>query len=590
MQINRIQIYALVLTLTLSLQAYGKGRKSNGPRLKSSPTDLRITDDDRVRFTTFFYEAIRFKEAGQYDQALEAYRMCETIDSLNGGLQSELGQLYAALGNSKAALKATKAAYNSAPDNWWYGINLVSLYAALKQLDKAIDVAGALQRVFPNKEEVYQILSTLYKQAEKPEKAIAALNKLEALTGIDGAISMDKFSIYLGMKQNKKAIAEIDKLSAKFPTDMRYKVLRGDIYMYQELPEKAFEIYKHVESEEPNNPYVYVSLSNYYKQQNNSELARVNVVKALKLDALEVEQKISILGDYVKDMIRDTIKLDETESMFKLLVERYPLEEKVYDYYAVFLQYRKRFPEALSMYETMLNINPKNEQTWLQIFQLRIQNANFEGLKTDADRAIAVFPENHPFYFYKGIAEIQLKNYPAALQANKKALSLATESDKAVQSDYYSQIGDVYYRMDSTLLAFEAYDKALEANPGNVYVLNNYAYYLSEKNQNLKKAESMSAKTIEKEPKNSTYLDTYAWIFYQQGNYSLAKFYIERAIDNLDNKQDPGVVLEHYGDILMKVGNPEKAFEIYQKSYQTENKTEILKKKIDELTQKLSEK
>lgn len=590
MQINRIQIYALVLTLTLSLQAYGKGRKSNGPRLKSSPTDLRITDDDRVRFTTFFYEAIRFKEAGQYDQALEAYRMCETIDSLNGGLQSELGQLYAALGNSKAALKATKAAYNSAPDNWWYGINLVSLYAALKQLDKAIDVAGALQRVFPNKEEVYQILSTLYKQAEKPEKAIAALNKLEALTGIDGAISMDKFSIYLGMKQNKKAIAEIDKLSAKFPTDMRYKVLRGDIYMYQELPEKAFEIYKHVESEEPNNPYVYVSLSNYYKQQNNSELARVNVVKALKLDALEVEQKISILGDYVKDMIRDTVKLDETESMFKLLVERYPLEEKVYDYYAVFLQYRKRFPEALSMYETMLNINPKNEQTWLQIFQLRIQNANFEGLKTDADRAIAVFPENHPFYFYKGIAEIQLKNYPAALQANKKALSLATESDKAVQSDYYSQIGDVYYRMDSTLLAFEAYDKALEANPGNVYVLNNYAYYLSEKNQNLKKAESMSAKTIEKEPKNSTYLDTYAWIFYQQGNYSLAKFYIERAIDNLDNKQDPGVVLEHYGDILMKVGNPEKALEIYQKSYQTENKTEILKKKIDELTQKLSEK
>ena len=590
MQVNRIQIYALVLTLTLSLQAYGKGRKSNGPRLKSSPTDLRITDDDRVRFTTFFYEAIRFKEAGQYDQALEAYRMCETIDSLNGGLQSELGQLYAALGNSKAALKATKAAYNSAPDNWWYGINLVSLYAALKQLDKAIDVAGALQRVFPNKEEVYQILSTLYKQAEKPEKAIAALNKLEALTGIDGAISMDKFSIYLGMKQNKKAIAEIDKLSAKFPTDMRYKVLRGDIYMYQELPEKAFEIYKHVESEEPNNPYVYVSLSNYYKQQNNNELARFNVVKALKLDALEVEQKISILGDYVKDMIRDTIKLDETESMFKLLVERYPLEEKVYDYYAVFLQYRKRFPEALSMYETMLNINPKNEQTWLQIFQLRIQNANFEGLKTDADRAIAVFPENHPFYFYKGIAEIQLKNYPAALQANKKALSLATESDKAVQSDYYSQIGDVYYRMDSTLLAFEAYDKALEANPGNVYVLNNYAYYLSEKNQNLKKAESMSAKTIEKEPKNSTYLDTYAWIFYQQGNYSLAKFYIERAIDNLDNKQDPGVVLEHYGDILMKVGNPEKAFEIYQKSYQTENKTEILKKKIDELTQKLSEK
>jgi tetratricopeptide (TPR) repeat protein len=235
----------------------------------------------------------------------------------------------------------------------------------------------------------------------------------------------------------------------------------------------------------------------------------------------------------------------------------------------------------------MLNINPKNEQTWLNIIQLRLQEQNFVELQKATDRAIAILPDIHQYYFYKGIAETQLKNYRSALSANNKALSLVKDEEKPIKGDYYAQIGDIYYKMDSTELAFSAYELALKANPANVYVMNNYAYYLSEKNQNLKKAETLSAKTIEKEPKNSTYLDTYAWIFYQQGNYSLAKFYIERAIDNLDKKQEPGVVLEHYGDILLKSGNEKKALEQWKKAYESGNKTEMLKVKIDKLTLQL---
>ena len=555
--------------------------------VSSVPVKVLLSEDEQTRFSTFFYEGIRQKEERLFDQALETFRMCEQIDSTDGGLQSELGQLYSAIGKADMALIATKKAYESNPSNWWYNMNLISLYAALKQNDKALDIALNLEKYSPEKEETFQIQSSLYKELKQFAKAIEALDKLEQIAGVDGAISMDKFNLYLQLRQNKKAIAEIDKLSAKFPSDMRYKVLRGDIYMYQKMPEKAFEVYKQVESNEPENPYVYVSLSEYYKDKGDNENSMQNMMKALKLDALEMEQKITILGDYIKDLVRDTVKLDETESLFKLLIERYPLEEKVYDYYAVFLQFRKRNTEALANYETMLNINPKNEQTWMQLIQLRLQEQNFEELQKASDRAIATLPDVHQYYFYKGIAETQLKNYLIALDANNKALSLVKEEEKPVKSDYYAQIGDIYYKMDSTQRAFEAYEKALEANPANIYVMNNYAYYLSEKNMNLKKAESLSAKTIEKEPKNSTYLDTYAWIFYQQGNYSLAKFYMERAIDNMDKKQDPGVMYEHYGDILLKTGNEKKALEMWKKAYETENKTDALKLKIENLTELL---
>jgi len=560
------------------------------PVVSTTPQNAGLSVEEQERFRTYFYEGIRQKEEGLYDQALETFRMCESIDSTDGGLQSELGQLYSAIGKADLALSASRKAYNSSPSNWWYGVNLISLYAALKQNEKALEIAQQLELYYPEKEEVFQMQSSLYKMLKQNLKAIEALNKLERISGIDGEISMDKFGLYLELKQNKKAIAEIDKLAAKFPNDMRYKVLRGDIFMYQKMPEKAFEIYKQVEADEPENPYIYVSLSEYYKEKGDADSAKNNIVKALKLDALEVEQKITILGDYIKDLVRDTAKLDETELLFKLLVERYPLEEKVYDYYAVFLQFRKRNVEALANYETMLTINPKNEQTWMQLIQLRLQEQNFTELQKTADRAITTLPEVHQYYFYKGIAESQLKNYTAALEANNKALSLVKdEKEKPIKSDYYAQIGDIYYKMDSTERAFEAYEKALEVNPANIYVMNNYAYNLSEKKQNLKKAESLSAKTIEKEPKNSTYLDTYAWIFYQQGNYSLAKFYMERAIDNMDKAQDNSVMYEHYGDILLKNGNEKKALEMWKKAFETNQKSEALKLKIDELTLKLKQ-
>lgn len=576
----KISKYILFIVLLTSFSCSARKQIS-----VSEPQKPKLTEEEQTRFSTFFYEGIRQKEERLYDQALETFKMCESIDSTDGGLQSELGQLYAATGKNDAALAAMLKAYDSDNQNWWYCVNLISTYASMKKMDDAIAVAQNVERLFPFKEETYQMLSALYQQNKQFDKAIAALDKLESIAGVDQQISMEKFNLYLQLKKNKKAIAEIDKLAAKFPSDMRFKVLRGDIFMFQKMPENAFAIYKQVEAEDPSNPYVYVSLSNYYNEKGEPEKAKENIVKALKLDALEVEQKITILGDYVKDIVRDTVKLDETESLFKLLIERYPLEEKVYDYYAVFLQFRKRIPDAISAYETMLNINPKNEQTWLQLIQMRVQEQNFGELQKVSDRAIATLPEVHQYYFYKGIAETQLKNYPEALRANRKALELVKEEEKLVKGDYYAQIGDIYYKMDSTELAFSAYEDALKVNPNNVYVMNNYAYYLSEKNMNLKKAESLSAKTIEKEPKNSTYLDTYAWIFYQQGNYSLAKFYIERAIDNLDKKQDPGVVLEHYGDILLKNGNQKKALEQWKKAYETENKTEELKQKIENLTE-----
>ncbi|HZK93782.1 MAG TPA: hypothetical protein VFC67_06205, partial [Prolixibacteraceae bacterium] len=110
--------------------------------------------------------------------------------------------------------------------------------------------------------------------------------------------------------------------------------------------------------------------------------------------------------------------------------------------------------------------------------------------------------------------------------------------------------------------------------------MNNYAYYLSLKGERLNVAEQLSAKVIQANPDNATYLDTYAWVFFIKKDYQLAKFYMETAISK-DTESSP-VLVEHYGDILYYLNEKENALTQWKKSLKMGNDSKILKQKIAE--------
>ena len=572
--------YYLCLLLIVAFVSCTTAKKA----VVEAPKKIQLSDSVQRQFDYYFYEGIRQKDNQQFDQALETFRMCLSIDSLDAGAQSEAGILYALIGFNEQAISSLEKAIRIDPSNWWYNVRLITMYSEQKNWNRAIEITNNLQKIYPNKEEVYTMLSSFYKETKEYDKAIAAYDRLESLNGINESSSFEKFQLYILLNKPQKGVAEIDKLVNKYPSETRYKVLRGDIFMQQKMPAKAFEIYQNVLKDDPDNPYVYVSLSEYYKSVNLPDKAMESIVSALKSDQLDVETKVSVLGQYVEKLAHDSTKIVETESLFKLLVDRYPMEEQVHGYYAVFLQYQQRNAEALSELETMININPKNEQTWLRIIQLYMGDKNYKKILTTTTSAIENLPKLPVWYFYKGIAQYQLADYRAALASYQKGLPLITVEQADLKSDFYAQIADIYYKFEKKDSAFVNYEASLASNPKNIMVMNNYAYYLSLEKSDLKKAERMSSKTVELEPKNSTYLDTYAWILYQEGNYSLAKFYIERAIDNLPKNDDSGVVLEHYGDILWMnskdTKDDAKALEMWQKSYDAGNKTDSLKEKI----------
>ena len=570
-----IQFLFLVLVFPLFSNAATKRPVDKSPKI------IHLSESEQRRFDYYVYEGLKQNENRQYDQAIETFLLCSALDSVDSGVQSELGLLYAAIGFNANAIAFMEKAIKTDPSNWWYNLQLISMYAEFKNWKRSIEITVNLQKLYPNKEEVYTMLANFYKEVKQYDKAIAAYERLESLAGINQALSLEKFQLYLQLNNQKKGIAEIDKLVNKYPAESRYKVFRGDIYLGQKMPQKAFEIYQQVMKDDPQNAIVYVSLSNYYKAENQPEKAMQSIVSALKNEQLDAETKVQILGQYVEKLVRDSTKLSETESLFKLLVDRYPMEEQVHGYYAVFLQVQKRNAEAISELESMLNINSKNDQTWMRLIQIYMGEKNFRQTVIVTERAIENLPKLPAWYFYRGIAEFQLEKYPEALISYKTGLPLIAADQLDLKSDFYAQIADTYFKVSKKDSAFANYEKSLASNPKNIMVMNNYAYYLSLGKNDLKKAERMSAKTVELEPKNSTYLDTYAWILYQQANFSLAKYYIERAIDNMKKEEESSVILEHYGDILWMTKNDDKALKMWQKSFDTGNKTDDLKKKIE---------
>ena len=191
-----------------------------------------------------------------------------------------------------------------------------------------------------------------------------------------------------------------------------------------------------------------------------------------------------------------------------------------------------------------------------------------------------LFPESPEYYFYLGIAYYQQQKYQEALNTYYAGLNIIPKENLPLKSDFYGQIGDIYYQMGQLDQAYKAYDEALKYNDKNVVVLNNYSYFLSLEKKDLKKAERMSAQCIKLEPDNATYLDTYAWIFFVQGNYTLAKIYIESALEK--DKTKSAELVDHYGDILFMNGDKEKAVEQWKKAKEMGKDSEILNRKIAE--------
>ena len=317
----------------------------------------------------------------------------------------------------------------------------------------------------------------------------------------------------------------LDSLDRSCPQDAAVQYYLGlCTYVARDIP-AAIDRFEKASSLDPGNTWYKETLANLY-------ISTGDAAKAGELfDELSISNPARFRNAYTLAMIADAHRMKrDYDAFFATLTELVRSEDADDE-----MKYRalmgalggfdtRTFNSILPRIDTLLLRFTEAEPASVQAHELRMETA------------------------------FNLKQWDTVISEAERLMELQPGDTTALAS-CLSVIGDTYHQMGQSRKAYKTYEKALKLKPDYCPVLNNYAYYLSEERRRLCKAEKMSRITIDLEPDNSTYLDTYGWILFLRGKAAKAKPYFKHAM--LYGGKDSATVLMHYALVLKALGEEE---------------------------------
>ena len=562
------------------LPSYGK-KKEKKRQAEIPKQEQRLSDNDLRRYQYFYLEALTQEGLGNNAEAFDLYRHCLEIDSLASEAHFAISDFYSSIGKDSLALWHLRKANSLDPKNDEFAERLGQYYLSQNMIEEGTRVYERLADMCRDRSDFLDILARIYQYKKDYPKMLETLNRLEVAEGQSENLTLSKMQVYSSMGDEKGAYEELSRLVKSHPNDLNYKVMMGNWLLANSRKDEALKAYKAVLKEEPGNPQAQMSLMDYYRATGNSAEADTLLYQILENPETEAQTRISLMRQVVADNEQGGGDSTRILNIFSRILSLPQQTSDMAEMHVAYMNF-KHMPQdsILAGLNRVLTINPENIGARLQRLDIMWRDTIDEKVIAECEKAIDYTPEETALYYYLGLAKYLNKDDAGALKALRKgATTIKEETPKEISSRIYMIVGDILHSMNKAEEAYAAYDSCLNINPNEISCLNNYAYYLSEENRDLKRAEQMSYKTIKAEPENVTYLDTYAWILYMQKRYEEARIYIDQALKN-DTVETSSVIWEHAGDIYIRLGLKSDASNYWQKAIDSgaDNATEIRKK------------
>ena len=533
------------------------------------------------KYKYFYAESITQLQKGNYDAAFDLLKHCIELNPYAAEAYYGLTPLYAEMGMDTLALENMEKAVSLRPDNVTYQERLAQTYLGTKQWDKAINTYERIMSYSPTRTDVLGILIQLYGQNKDYDNIIRCLDRVENIEGASEQTALSKMHIYSLKGEKEKELQVLEDLVKKHPNDMNYRVMKGNWLIQNGMHEEAFEEYQFALRQDPKHVAARLSLLDYYRTLDKDSLANALQEDILESPEIPTNDKVMLVRKVVAENEQNGADSTQVLDLFHRVLSKPQHSADMTAMYAAYLQ-MKNFPQDSinTVYYQALKIEPDNASVRLALIQSLWKEQNFDEIIRLSKEATQYNPDEMAFYYFLGVCYFQKGNNDASLDALRRGVSqINSKSNKEFVSDFYAIMGDILHEKGKSTEAYAAYDSCLQWKPDNISCLNNYAYFLSEEDKDLDKAERMSKKTIDEEPENPTYLDTYAWILFKQQRYEEAQKYIDKVLE-LSPSPD-ATLLEHAGDIYSKTGNTKEAVAFWKKALEGKSKNaKLIRKKI----------
>ncbi len=570
--------HALILC-ALWLLAACSGTKPTAAGPSASRSGSGLSEKQQIDATYAFFDAQKEKVSGNDQRALELFAQCLRIDTKNHAAMYEMASIYNQKGKVNDALFFAKSASDLDPGNEWYQLLLANTYEKGGKFNDAITIYQQLYKKHPDRVEYLFSESDALLMQGKLQEAIKVYDEIEKHIGVSREMTQQKQRLYLKMGKVNEAAAELEKLIKSEPDNLDNYSLLVELWQVNGKTDKAMETIHRMQAIDPENPNIALALAEQYRSEGKRAESFEELKKAFSSPQLPSEVKIRILTSYLPLVETSPEMLDQSLELSKRMSQAHPAEATPQTVYGDFLTINKQYNEARTQYRAGLTIDKKSIQAWQQLLLVESELKDFNAMESEAEEAQGLFPDQSVIYLFNGIAKIQNKKFEDAARTLLSGSKLVVDNDQQLM-EFYSNLGDVYNKLQKFDDSDKYYQKALNIDGSNVYVLNNWAYYLSVRNEQLEKAADMSKKSNELSPANANFLDTYAWILYRQGKYEEALTWLDKA--RLAGGETNGTVLEHYGDVLFKLGRTNDAVGYWQKAKAAGDYSELLEKKLNE--------
>ena len=541
-----------------------------------------VSDKVQRKYERLYLEAVCQREAGNM---AAQYRLLERAIKINPqGAEAYFDLAMMATENDVPvpAMEYMERAHELQPDNKEYTYRM-AIFCFAEDDERGEQLMRSLLSDEDRRNDAYGQLCGYYEHKDDYEALCNMLEQWRPIRSDDEFISSCKLQGAMTLGKLEDAVLIADTLIRQVPSNAtRYKVVKGEVLLGLNRSDEALALYRSLSDDERLTPGAQILLYKYAMTTKDKAM-ETDILKDIVVNPdMAMQTRAAAMRQYMEDGPAES-RSARRDTLIQLLL---PLPETDPTLLAIMLQQmQSEGVDSLCspIFGKLLEINPADEYSRISLMQYALRRDDYDevqrlcvdGLKENATQPL--------FYYFGGAGLMTAKKYDEALALLEKGRQYITpQTNTELVSSYYGSYGDALHKMGRKQEAYAMYDSALVYNNGNEMCLNNYAYFLSLDNEQLDKAEKMSAYTLKVHPNEPTYLDTYAWILFLQGDYEGAREYIDRALENLEDKEDPENVslYEHAGDIYYHLDLHNEAIGYWRHALNLDSTSEILKKKV----------
>ncbi len=515
---------------------------------------------------------------GKWDIAYKKLSLLSTKYPKNDAVYYYLGQYHVQKKQFATAEDFYELAIKYDPTNYWYQYSLALLYEAQSKPNEAMRVYEAMLKAFPDKVDLYYNLVQVYVNLKKYEEALDVLDKITTIFGPTEQAAIYRFHLLLATYKNEEAVNSLIDYNSKYSSPTVLITLAQYFHSRYDL-EQSLKYYNEAIELFPDFTPATIGKANIYYHTDRFE-EYFDFINSFALsDSFSVEDKKDYVW-YILDKRNRILSKNDVEgynTFIENCLQKHPGDSLISQSAGAYYYTTKQNEKAVSTMKNLVELYPDSFGIRAGYIEMLMYTDQWEDLSREGRIAFDLYPHELAFIEMASVGDYHLKDVDKVIEACETVIKMAP-NDSTYALRAYSTLGDSYFSKGNSKAAFKAYKKALKINPDYIYVLNNYAYYLSVKKKSLKKAAAMSLKTITAEPENPTYLDTYGWILFLQGKAEEAKPYFQKAM--IYGGKDSAVIMDHYAEVLFALKEYDLAFLYWNKAKEEDTKGEI--KDLDE--------